>query len=256
MASLGQDLKRERELRGIPLREIADSTRISLRLLQALEEDHLEILPGKFFVRAILRSYAKSIGLDENQWLNKYQEMLSPDEYQLEKETRTKLNPPRVSIRKRMLLLGLILAAVVLAALLCYVFISSPETSTMPPPKANPQVLSPVLPPKPVEAPAQEPVAKEARDLNLIISCLEETWIQLYADGKIVWDGLKARGEVLQVKAERDFVFNVGNAGGLTFTINGKKAKPLGPLGAVRKDIRITLDNYRDYILPEEKDKD
>lgn len=253
MASLGQELKRERELRGISLKEIADSTRISLKFLQALEEDHLEIIPGKFFVRAILRSYAKSLGLDENQLLNKYQEMLLFDEHQMDKEPRKRLNPPRVFTRKKILILILTLVVVVLAAFLYYVIISSPGKSAVPPPK--PQALSPVLPPKPVEAPAQEPVVEEVKGLNLEISFLEKTWIQLYADGKIVWDGIKTRGEVLQIKAEQELVFNLGNAGGLTFTINGKKAKPLGSMGAVRKDLRITVDNYREYLLPAEENK-
>jgi len=43
MPSFGQDLKREREARGISLQEIAETTKISLRYLQALEEDQFEI---------------------------------------------------------------------------------------------------------------------------------------------------------------------------------------------------------------------
>jgi len=254
MASLGQDLKRERELRGISLKEIADATRISLKFLQALEEDHLEIIPGKFFVRAILRSYAKSIGVDENQLLNKYQEMLLYDEDRLDKEPRQRLNPPRILTPKRMLILLFALVVVVMAALLYYVFISSPGKRALPP-KPKPQSFSPTLPPNPVQPPAQEPAVEEVKGLNLKISILEETWIQLYADGKRVWDGIKAAGEVLNVKAEQELVFNVGNAGGLAFTINGKKARPFGPMGAVRKDIKITLDNYHEYLLSDKENK-
>jgi transcriptional regulator with XRE-family HTH domain len=88
MASLGQELRRERELRGISLREIADSTRISLRFLQAIEDDQFGRIPGEFFVRAILRSYAKGVGLDEHQVLNRYQEMQSFEEQQQERENK------------------------------------------------------------------------------------------------------------------------------------------------------------------------
>jgi hypothetical protein len=181
--------------------------------------------------------------------------MLLFEEYPLDNEPKKKLNPPRVLTRKRMLILFLTPVVVVLAALLYYVFISSPGKSTVSTPTPKLQVLSPSLPPKPVEAPAQEPVVEEVKSLNLKISFLEETWIQLYADGKIVWDGIKSRGEILQVKAEQELVFNLGNAGGLIFTINGKKAKPFGTMGTVRKDIRITLDNYRTFLVPEEENK-
>ena len=74
MASIGQELKRERELRGIPLQEIADSTKINIRFLRALEEDQFDILPEKFFTRGIIRTYAKYLGLDEESVLNIYLE--------------------------------------------------------------------------------------------------------------------------------------------------------------------------------------
>ena len=64
MASFGENLRRERELRGIDLREIAEATKISIRFLQALEQDRLDILPGGLFPRAFVRQYAKHLGLD------------------------------------------------------------------------------------------------------------------------------------------------------------------------------------------------
>ena len=64
MSSFGEKLKRERELRGISLREIADGTKISVRFLQALEEDRVEALPGGLFPRAFARQYALFLGLD------------------------------------------------------------------------------------------------------------------------------------------------------------------------------------------------
>src|SRR4029450_13585399 len=64
MASFGENLRRERELRGIDLRDIADATKNSVRFLQALEQDRLDILPGGIFRRAFVRQYARSVGLD------------------------------------------------------------------------------------------------------------------------------------------------------------------------------------------------
>src|SRR4029077_18870749 len=64
MASFGENLRRERELRGIDLREMADATKISFRFLQALEQDRVDILPGGIFPWAFVRQYAKYLGLD------------------------------------------------------------------------------------------------------------------------------------------------------------------------------------------------
>ena len=64
MGSFGENLRRERELRGVSLREIADGTKISVRFLEALEEDRLDVLPGGLFPRAFVRQYAVFLGLD------------------------------------------------------------------------------------------------------------------------------------------------------------------------------------------------
>jgi hypothetical protein len=62
MASFGESLKRERELREISLRDIADATKINIRYLEALEHDRFETLPGGVFNKGFIRAYARFIG--------------------------------------------------------------------------------------------------------------------------------------------------------------------------------------------------
>ena len=57
-------MKRLREQRGISLREIADTTKLSVRALEALERNDIARLPGGIFLRGIVRVYAEKIGLD------------------------------------------------------------------------------------------------------------------------------------------------------------------------------------------------
>lgn len=75
MVSLGEELKRERELREISLREISDATKISVRILEAIENDNYRILPGGIFNRNFLRAYAGFIGLDPEIIVRKYQQV-------------------------------------------------------------------------------------------------------------------------------------------------------------------------------------
>jgi cytoskeleton protein RodZ len=70
--SFGVSLKRERELRGISLAEIAKTTKISVRLLEAIEKDRFDILPEGVFRKSFIKSYAKYLGMNEDQILNKY----------------------------------------------------------------------------------------------------------------------------------------------------------------------------------------
>jgi len=74
MASIGQALREEREARNISIEEIASATKIVSRYLDALEADRLDQMPGGFFIRGIIRTYARSIGLDPEEVLNRYKE--------------------------------------------------------------------------------------------------------------------------------------------------------------------------------------
>lgn len=72
MASFGETLKRERELREISLREISDATKINIRYLEALEQNRFESLPGGLFNKGFIRAYATYIGVDSESMVNSY----------------------------------------------------------------------------------------------------------------------------------------------------------------------------------------
>lgn len=67
MGAFGERMQREREMRGISLEEIAESTKIGARMLRALEEEDFEKLPGGIFNKGFVRAYSKYLGLDEEQ---------------------------------------------------------------------------------------------------------------------------------------------------------------------------------------------
>jgi cytoskeletal protein RodZ len=67
VGTFGDKLRRERELRGVTLEEIAGATKIGTRALKALEDEHFEQLPGGIFNKGFVRAYAKFLGLDEEQ---------------------------------------------------------------------------------------------------------------------------------------------------------------------------------------------
>ncbi len=72
MGAFGERLRRERELRGISLDEIAATTKIGTRLLRALEDEQFELLPGGIFNKGYVRAYAKYVGIDEEQAVADY----------------------------------------------------------------------------------------------------------------------------------------------------------------------------------------
>jgi len=70
--SFGEELRRERELRQISLREIAQATKIDLRRLEALERNDFSRLPGGLYNRGFVRAYCDHIGVDAESMVNAY----------------------------------------------------------------------------------------------------------------------------------------------------------------------------------------
>jgi len=72
VGKFGDKLRREREMRGVTLDEIAEATKIGTRSLRALEEERFDQLPGGIFNKGFVRSYARFLGLDEEQAVADY----------------------------------------------------------------------------------------------------------------------------------------------------------------------------------------
>jgi cytoskeletal protein RodZ len=77
----GEFLRRARQQRGVSLQQIAQSTKIPLRHLEALERDDLATLPAGMYRRAHVRAYATAVGLDPRvamAWLDRALEETTP----------------------------------------------------------------------------------------------------------------------------------------------------------------------------------
>lgn len=65
METLGGLFRQTRERQRLSLEQIASRTRIQQHHLHALEEEDFASLPAKVFVKGFVRSYARALGLDE-----------------------------------------------------------------------------------------------------------------------------------------------------------------------------------------------
>lgn len=72
MGTFGEDLRAERLSRGIALEDIIEITKISRRHLVALEQDRLNLLPGGILGKGIVRGYVTTVGLDANDWTERF----------------------------------------------------------------------------------------------------------------------------------------------------------------------------------------
>ena len=72
MGNFGEDLRMERLSRGIALEDITAVTKITQRHLIALEQERFRLLPGGILSKGIVRGYASAVGLDQNDWTERF----------------------------------------------------------------------------------------------------------------------------------------------------------------------------------------
>jgi cytoskeletal protein RodZ len=72
LGAFGEKLRKQREQRGIELDAISNTTKISTRMLRALEDEHFDQLPGGVFNKGFVRAYARHVGLDEQEAVSDY----------------------------------------------------------------------------------------------------------------------------------------------------------------------------------------
>ena len=78
MNSVRLDLQRRRSARGVSLESIAEHTKISIRLLKAIEAEDFKQLPGGIFNLNYLRQYAAAAGVEEQKLLDCYRAATNP----------------------------------------------------------------------------------------------------------------------------------------------------------------------------------
>jgi cytoskeleton protein RodZ len=79
MTSVGETLRRERLRKELDLEQISRETKISPRLLEAIEQDDFDRLPGGVFARSFVRQYARFLGLDEEELASEVQKLVESE---------------------------------------------------------------------------------------------------------------------------------------------------------------------------------
>ena len=239
MASFGDNLRRERELRGIELREMADATKISIRFLHALEQDRVDILPGGMFQRAFVRQYAKYLGLDPERLVAEFVYAHGGETAPV-KDTRSTVRvdqgPPR-----GLILLGITVALLGLVGWKVHGYVTRAPQTAPPPLSAAPSATTfaqdRVYPPPSGTSAGAAPVASGTLVLNVLAR--RSSWVEAKVDGTTVLNRVLKEGESQRVEARQEVLLSVGNAGGIAVTLNDAPLAPLGLEGEVKRGIVI-----------------
>lgn len=262
----GTKLKRAREQKAISLREIAIATKISVTALEALERNDISRLPGGIFSRGIVRAYAIEVGLDPEQTVRDFIEQFPTDSVtagspHVPTEDHTAIESDRRSAQT-----VVTLASISLPVAIAILYFTLGGASGAPeggdtghadrPAASTPEVpAAPAAPHVPEAAPAVgvTPAAEvdEAPAIEnpivLTVTSSGGAWVDLTVDGTRVFSRMLQPGEQTTARAGTSIVLAVGDAGAVTFTIDGQPGIRLGAAGQART-IRITRETIADFV--------
>jgi cytoskeletal protein RodZ len=267
MSDFGGRLRLARERRGTSLQQISATTKISIAALEALERNDVSKLPGGIFSRSFVRSYAQAVGLDPDEtvheFLDRFQATTAlPAPSQV--GTIHATNPEEESAfesRQRIagVVLKLLLISIPLVVLALYFTMRTrvPLSSAAPTPTPSVAVNSKPVASEPVPtavpigtsptATAVATAGASATAMKLELQATAECWVRVTADGKRALSRVMKPGEKEIVEGQDRMTIEIGNAGGLALSIDGRPGKPLGESGRVRI-LNITKDTLAEFL--------
>lgn len=264
--SVGEFFRQVRETKGLTLDEVAIKTRIHPEYLKALEESNFAKLPEQVFAKGFVRSYARSLGLDEDDamrrfavsagtFYDKHEERERLRQQQVENERKRKANRKAVIAAAGVAVLGLVL---LLTREQGSVSVLRPDvdasraktareadrrgkTETAPAQSGKPSSLpTPPMTSDPLAGLPFDVGASTEAGMVLALEASELSWVVVQTDDASPHEALLRPGDRLTWKAQEKFSLTIGNAGGIRGELNGKPLAPFGPKGRVVRDIVIT----------------
>lgn len=242
MTSLGDTLRAERMRRGMDLSTLAAKTKIRRDILEAIERNQFESIPGGAYRPSFLRQYAHALGLDEAEAIAAFHQQYG-EEPDLPLPT-----PPKNTRPRRILELGWVFA-IAAAVLGVYKIAESLHATT--PWKVmgmRAQIAQTSMPPKPLkppQSPTPTPAPTPAADsgntgsadrssatappVRVTFAATEPVWLSVKCDGNQSFTGTLIGPETKTFEASNTVTVLLGNAGGVAISLNGK---PVGPVGA------------------------
>ena len=242
-----EELHKQRVTKGISLNEIASMTRISVHFLEALEQGNFEALP-QTYIRAFIREYASSVGLNPVEALQRYDlflgKKLEPAPVQSETERQeVRIESSSWPRAAKILLIASIL--LVLGFIGLYLILRSSDSQPVQQIAFDDVVKETerVSVPQPRTGPG---ISREVSDsLRLNSSTSDTVWLSIIIDGKRTEEYLFPPGASYSWMAKEKFSVTLGNAGGIAFILNGIPLEPLGRPRAVVRNVVISKESIR-----------
>jgi cytoskeletal protein RodZ len=281
MKEAGEYLKGIREEKGYSILEVSKSTKLSSSVLRALEEGSIDNI-DPVYLKGFLRIYCRFLGVAWEDFLKEHP--LPSSAKHSHKQPERPHEEKKVIKNKKLILIFVSAVAASLFIVLAvrgYIFIAkkisdisarrkavavepkTPPKTVTKKPKAAPQppalpksaqsqradVVSPPSVSKDISDRSQIPAPAvkdvKSKEITLVVQAQEDCYLSVKVDGKLLYQRQLLKTKTESWRAKDKIELSVGNAGGITLEVNGKRIPALGRRGQVIKNILITREGLK-----------
>lgn len=263
LKQIGQQLAQARELNGLSIEEISARTQIQTRVIRALEQGQIEMLPESVYVRGTIKRYANCMGIDGAalsarvlDWnkadadfddrptvlqVSGFHTPTAPATSSLPERTNASQNAMFGQIRPQFkplqVYLGYLLALVTVGAAGSYLLESArDDKSASLNGASNFQPSTPVAKRIPAIA-APKPLPR----VKIAIAAKSAAWAQIGIDGVTQFTGNLSPGAQLNLSATKQVTVSTNNAGALSLAQASQPPQVLGKVGeTLHTTIKVT----------------
>lgn len=281
---IANELKTAREKNSLTLAQLANKTKIDIKFLEAMEHGDFSFLP-ELYVKAFLKNYAKTIGLNENKIVKKYEaakqglpfveegpavteSKTKPTEIVQEEKpivhrskpeavkkdplftfdavTAASVQETSAATKQRNLIIGISFLVLVLLFVVLYLFFFNTSSNE-------------IVVEKPIEDVIQqnqrylEEKVNATNDnfggsdsLQLAIITTDTSWVKMFVDDNTPDEFILLPKSQKTIKAKNNYLITFGNSGAIKLQLNNK---PLAFSGKNRVPANVKIDRSGLKIL-------
>lgn len=252
--TLGEKLRQAREERGISISEVAEQTRISPHYLDSIENDDYRTLPGGIFNKGFVKSYAKYVGIDEQEALQDYSRIIASQESSADSDSKNYKPEVLTDDRTSSSLIPTVIFAVIILGLMTWGLLTLVNYI-----QNQPSQQSSASPTPTAAAPADQPAnsttaaptpAGPVNEIKIDFKSAEAVAVTATIDGKTINDNLPAETVKSYVGQESvKLRYYRGFADRVKITVNGKEiAAPAAPPKGVGIEFEINKSNVSEIM--------
>jgi cytoskeletal protein RodZ len=229
---IGCSLRQLRQEHSLSIEEVAERTRIQPRLLRALEEGQMDILPEPVYIQGMIKKYGESLGVNALELAKS----VPADQMQivpLKSNRWDGFNRPQVRpVHLYLSYIFMLLAAISALSHSLNNSVQSLEAAQKPSVAADTKLAAV----KSTETVQEQPTVATAvnEPLELEISAKTTSWVKVVVDGQTAFEGRLKAGKTKTWTA-RELILTTSNAGGIVVTKNNTQLPELGALGEKRE---------------------